>query len=531
MRRTFFRSAWASWTVRHWLEIAAVVALAIGIVARGWALGSIPPGLNQDEAASGYDAFALLTEGIDRTGLRFPVHLPSWGSGMNALAAYLTIPFVAVLGLTSFAIRMPFFLAGVATIVAFHLFLRRVADERTALLGVVVLALNPWHVMVSRWALEANMFPAFFLFAVVAFDAALRTNRAGWGIAGGVLFGLCLYAYGIAYAVVPVFLAIATALALWHSTLRVSTFSWLAGSFAVTAAPIALFMLVNVVGWETIETPLFTIPRLTTAPRFFTASTIDDPGALAGLFGKFGQILVLLGTEDDGRVWNAFPPYGLFGGVGFLLAIVGVAAWCVRSWKKPYGSHVHLFAWLLACGPLVLLSDVNVNRVNILFLPILAFAAIGLSALRKRTVPFATLSLCLVTASSSFLAAYFTEYPERAKGDFVASFHEALAYADANTDRAICVTGDMNMPYIHALFATKTPPSAFASTVEYANPDEEFRAVRRFGRFTFGVHECDPADTGAYVLRKEEPMPQGVSMGDFTAKRYKQFDVYLRRSA
>jgi hypothetical protein len=52
-----------------------------GIAMRLFELGSTPPGLNQDEASTGYDAFALPHYGIDRSGFHNAVMLAKWGSG------------------------------------------------------------------------------------------------------------------------------------------------------------------------------------------------------------------------------------------------------------------------------------------------------------------------------------------------------------------------------------------------------------------------------------------------------------------
>jgi hypothetical protein len=45
----------------------------------------------------------------------------SWGSGMYALASYLTLPFVGIFGLSIVATQLPFVLVGVATIPLFYL--------------------------------------------------------------------------------------------------------------------------------------------------------------------------------------------------------------------------------------------------------------------------------------------------------------------------------------------------------------------------------------------------------------------------
>ena len=46
--------------------ICVLLLLALGFAVRLAALGSLPAGLNQDEASAGYDAWAILNYGIDR---------------------------------------------------------------------------------------------------------------------------------------------------------------------------------------------------------------------------------------------------------------------------------------------------------------------------------------------------------------------------------------------------------------------------------------------------------------------------------
>ena len=79
------------WGKRHPLLI---LLFAVGALVRLWYAGGIPPGLNQDEASVGYDAYAILHYGIDRNGASLPVHLIAWGSGQNALYAYFSMPFI-----------------------------------------------------------------------------------------------------------------------------------------------------------------------------------------------------------------------------------------------------------------------------------------------------------------------------------------------------------------------------------------------------------------------------------------------------
>lgn len=114
----------------------------------------MPGGINQDEAFAGYEAWALLNFGLDSSGHSFPVYLTAWGSGMNALASYLMMPFIAVFGLEVWVIRLPQLIVSCLTLVAVFGIVRRLAGGRAALIALLLVAVCPWHVYLSRWGLE-----------------------------------------------------------------------------------------------------------------------------------------------------------------------------------------------------------------------------------------------------------------------------------------------------------------------------------------------------------------------------------------
>ena len=71
--------------IKHKDLIAVGVIILIGCIVRIAEFGSIPCGLNQDEAFAGYEAYSILNYGTDSWGYTNPCYFVSWGSGMNVL--------------------------------------------------------------------------------------------------------------------------------------------------------------------------------------------------------------------------------------------------------------------------------------------------------------------------------------------------------------------------------------------------------------------------------------------------------------
>jgi len=183
----------------------AAALVLIGVLVRAAALGSIPGGVNQDEAYSAYEAWCLMKDGMDSWGYRLPVYLRAWGSGMNALQSYLMIPFIALFGLKTWVIRLPQLIIACASLPAFYALMRRIAGRRAGLIGLFLLAISPWHVMLSRWGLESNLAPGLMLFGMLFFVMGVRDSR--WFVFSGLFYGLSLYAYATIWPVVPAMLA------------------------------------------------------------------------------------------------------------------------------------------------------------------------------------------------------------------------------------------------------------------------------------------------------------------------------------
>src|SRR3990172_7308426 len=98
---------------KNWVLL---IILLMAAFLRLWNLGSIPPGLTPDEASLGYNAYSILKTGRDEYGELMPIVFKSFGDYKAGLYVYLTVPFVALLGLTEFAIRLPSAVAGVTAV-------------------------------------------------------------------------------------------------------------------------------------------------------------------------------------------------------------------------------------------------------------------------------------------------------------------------------------------------------------------------------------------------------------------------------
>ncbi len=477
-----------------------------GVVVRFVLLGVVPPGLNQDEASIGYDAWAILHYGVDRNGFPYPVHLVSWGSGQNALYAYLSMPFIALFGLTPFAVRFPNALLGCFSLFFFGRLAHKIGGVKVGNIALFLLTINPWHVMMSRWGLESNIFPALVLLGVYCFVCALETPLC-FPLALGFL-ALSLYAYGTAYFFIPLFLLITLFYLWWYRKLKVWTFLWGMGVLIILALPIILFVYINLYGLESRYIGFFSIPKLPGAARFFAVSSLFS-GRLGIDLGKnlSHTLRILCFNQGDGLPWNGIPPYGsLFPvSIPFLLGGIGVFIYRKRYFRI-FDPSFFLWAWFWVAFALGWVTNVNINRMNILFLPAIYLVAVGVTWVSER-VPriFRWLVVAYLFFFAMFLYTYFVSYPQLIGPLFFESFGEAIQYATAQAPphTPIYVTDRVNMPYIFVLFYQKIDPRLFTQSVIYVHPGEPFQRVKSFGRYIFSRPEPDGSGS-VYVLHNSE---------------------------
>ena len=94
--------------------VASIFVVLVGVFFRSISLGSIPSGMTWDEAAIGYNGFAIWQTHRDEWLELMPTSFRSFGDYKAPLAIYLNGLFTAVLGMKLWVVRLPFVLASAA---------------------------------------------------------------------------------------------------------------------------------------------------------------------------------------------------------------------------------------------------------------------------------------------------------------------------------------------------------------------------------------------------------------------------------
>ena len=426
----------------------------------------------------------MLRTGMDIWGNRLPVWFPAWGSGMNALYTYLAIPVIWLFGLDSVTLRAVGAVFGILTLpVAYHA-TRLYFGRDAALITMGLLAVLPWHVMSSRWALDSNLAPFWFTLGLYTIGKAIQAGGR-WPVLAFVPWAVSIYAYPVMlYPVIPSGVAI---LAFFHRPIRAAARAWLVGIVVALLVdlPFTLFLLKNYllhIPHLPFEGALpFSVPVLS-ATRL---SQIHQPFIVT----VFNNLTFIIGGYRDDAIWHQsryFLP--LTGAAPYLTGAGAIAlVWrCVKA-RAP---NVVLIVAATIIVPICLIP-LQVTRLNWFYIPSLMLAAQFLISLpaphRSRVLAASAVYLALFLAP--FYAYYLTSYNQEAAAldrDLGNGFRLGLEGAMrtetalAKPNEPVFVDIGTPHPYLYPLFWGLARVEDFQATRQMRTIDGVYD-VSRFG--------------------------------------------------
>lgn len=223
-----------SWLVSVAL-LPAIVLLALGL--RLVRLTSVPKGFFADEASAALDASSLAHTLHDQHGVYLPVFFQALGEWVGGFHVYWDAPFLALFGLSEFAVRLASAEAGALTVLLVYLFATRMYNQQIGLVSASLLAIAPWHLIQSRVGWQVVDVPLVTALWLTLFYTGLARSR--WLPLSFMCWAIGFYTYFPGRLFFPL-LGLA-ALAIYAGPL------WQSRRAAAVGAIAALIMLIPVV--------------------------------------------------------------------------------------------------------------------------------------------------------------------------------------------------------------------------------------------------------------------------------------------
>lgn len=201
----------------YWASFLAVIVIAT--IVRFYKLGEVPAGMTWDEAAIGYNGFAIRETGRDEWLKILPISFQSFGDYKAPFAIYLNGFFTLLLGMNLWSVRFPFAFTGVMAVVGLGLLSKELwasyapksyfSPEAASVLGMSLLALSPWHIHFSRVGFESGLALAEIIWATyflhIYFVTPLKSKVLNYCLLllSALGLALSLYTYHSAKIVTP----------------------------------------------------------------------------------------------------------------------------------------------------------------------------------------------------------------------------------------------------------------------------------------------------------------------------------------
>ncbi len=500
-RPGFHQPGWLPNVGARWWLALTVIALLAGIGLRVMWLDQVPPGLNQDEACNGYDAYSILRTGRDQHGNFLPLVMQGFNDYRMAMFDYSLVPLIGALGLKPAVVRLGAAIWGIVDLAAITMLGGLLFGLSGAAMAALLGAFSPWHLPFSRFGIEATNASAVVSLAMLCFFIWLRNGNDRWLWLSGLFFGLSLYAYSVTKAFTPLIIGW-LALVYWRELRQ-------AGREALAALAIVVLLAVPQAVLIGLHPGMMV--------RFQKTSVLNRAGSLA------------IGLRAVAAGWASYftPSYLFASGDSFainhpqhfgqllpvqapLIALAAITLFSARYRKLT----VLLIGWLMLVALPAALTKGSPSALHgvLAFEPWTLLSASGFTTLLDLVagVPVVAAGAAVLIpawalfSGAWFVRSYFVNYPIAAAQDFQYGLEEvvrSLGRLGDENEPVVFPLADINQPYIYVLFFTHYPPDRFQRG-PVARMNKMMAPVLRFDRYFFASPELgyEQLDHGIFIF-------------------------------
>ncbi len=502
-------------------RVVVFLIVACALFLRLYRVDRIPPSLSWDEVSIGYNAYSILTTGRDEHGRFLPLDsFIGYGDYKPPLPVYLTVPFVAVFGLSEIAVRLPSVLAGALTVLFTYILVKEMfsrgfgkdAQQKSqdpresyahtiAVIAAALLTISPWHLQLSRAGFEANIATLFLVVGVwLAIRAQLQRRYLLWC---WLPFVAAMYTFNSSRYFAPMLVAVLVFFG-WRS--YVAHRRWFAAGIVISllfVAPLVPHLASKEARLRFEEVNIFTDYSIV----FEANKRIEEEGyawwakvfhnrrvgfARSYLIHFLDNLqpwfLFLRGdgnpkfsTQEVGQLYLIEAPFLILGAL-YMFATYRRIAWFLLLWL------------LLAIVPaataretphaLRIETSLPVWQIVIAYGILSFYTAMG-QAKRNRYL-FAVFFLYLASFGY-FLHAYYAHYAKEYSSEWQYGYREALRAVSAveSTYDTVVITERIGRPYMYVLFYTRYDPRLLWTTKDALFDGAGFYNVYGFGKYRF----------------------------------------------
>ncbi len=493
-----------------------ITIFLVGLILRFYALGEIPVSLHRDEAFLGYNAYSILKTGKDISGNFLPIHLESFFFS-PAGYSYFSIPFIFLFGLSQFSVRFTSALFGSLTvlmvfIIALNLFEKDKNKYLIALLSSFIFAISPWHVNLSRVAVENTIVLFFISLGILLYLKYVKENKFYFLILSFASFSVTFLLYQAPRAFLPIFIPF-LAVSLGGIKKNVKEKYQTLLFLILILAPLLFIIFSPELSWRVQSLNIFSHPetRLVVQEQLTTDAVQGLPNLISRafhnkivgfsllFFDNYFSHLTFDFLFSDGGFPDRFriPKMGLI----YLFELPFIIFALFILFKKETKIGIFLSGWILLSfvGPALTFDDIPNLQRTLIAVPafsmlsgygIVAFVNVSEHKKHLKSIVLVILSLIILYNFSYYIVQYYVQskvYRPWYRQDGYKVLVQKVNGLRPNYEKAV-ITNRESAPTIMFLFYSKYDPAKFQGETK----DVDMRKSDHvgFARYEFSEEEC-----------------------------------------
>ena len=466
-------------------------------------INEIPPCINADEAAFGYNAYSILKTGRDEYGAYMPLRFKSFEDYKLPLYTYFSVPIVAIFGLNDFSTRALNIFIGILFVPLIYLLAKEFFKNGVvALLSAFFTSLSPGIYLLSRHAHEGVIGTFFLLLSLLFLVKYLKSPQPKYF----VLINLFLLLNAFSYQTGRIYL-------IFFFLLQLYLIFFLKKFRLVNRTSKILLLLLTVIfaiffdfkyGLNRVNNLFFfknsgfhlrTTEYLSEHPNRIIHNKLTEAvrDVSYRYLSQFSPEYLVINGDTNWRF--GFPQLGLFTVIEYFLFFVGL--YYLFKNKEQFRYLLIFLIFITPINNALTWQSPSLIRTYALLFPLILVIAYGIYYGYFR-IPSGKLklifSICLFVGFAFFKVItwdlYFNNYPKRAMTvrAWQCGYKELVDYVRKNYDKydKFYITDRHGQPYIYFLYYWPFDPATYQKQAKISSPDQYgFGQVGRFDKFEF----------------------------------------------
>ena len=283
------------------------------------------------------------------------------------------------------------------------------------------------------------------------------------------------------------------------------------------------FLEIGFINISTIKLGLVTIPKLT-INRYSQISSIFSSNFIYDSFINLINSMAIIFLQYDSLNWNSLRFSGIMYKPSIIFLIIGI----FYSMRIKFNYSFIFLIWLICSILLAFVCNPNINRLNILWFPIIYYTVIGIYTLISK---YCKCKYIIMSLYIFLFLIFIFEYIFLGNNNmftFNSEIEDVIKYVDKYPKNDIYFSKSIKDPYIYFLFYNKYDTSKFVNSVRYEKCEDcYFMEVLSFDNIHFmNIDKIEK--NGVYIIEDENQFYKKYIKEDLKIKKINKYIVVIK---